>query len=394
MTEKSKSKDNKWKKAYFHTCIIFCIASVGLLTYTGIVFLEPDSEISYNEEAGLVVIIAILTLSTIYMIVDYYIFLKVRGWKKALFILASVLIIITGTETSLYILAAFHPRIHRHSPTLIWELTPNLNNARDSAEKYRVSTNSHGFRGKEISRKKPARQTRIMIIGDSTAFGYPFGDNENFTYFLEEKLKKEYPDEDIKVINTAVSGYSSFQGAQFMKEKGWGFSPDFLVIAFNNDPFIEPVEDRERVASAGLLPLLKTLYRSKLYVFIREKLMSARINPEDNVHYDPRKGKSRVLPQHLRKIYKYFLEEANKRGVRVIVISLPIRESFHNFPNLRSYRDIMQEETGDYGGEFVDFFNKWKNKYSDEVFIDDMHPTIEGHRKIAEELFERINNMK
>ncbi|MCD4785145.1 MAG: SGNH/GDSL hydrolase family protein [Candidatus Eremiobacteraeota bacterium] len=394
-TSKSKPAPTSWwKKAYFYMFVISCIASVGLFLYAWIVLESPGSEISYNEESGLAVILAVLTLSTIYMMVDYYIFLKVRGWKKALFILASVLIIITGAEISLYVLAAFHPRIHRHSPTLLWELTPELKNARDPAGKYRVSTNSHGFRGKEINMEKPAGQTRIMIIGDSTAFGYPFGDNENFACFLEEKLKKEYPGEDIRVVNAAVSGYSSFQGSQFMKEKGWGFSPDFLVIAFNNDPFVEPVEDRERTAFAGFLPFLKILYRSRLYVFLKEKLTSARINPEDDIHHDPRKGKSRVSPEHFREIYKYFLEEAGKRGVRVIVISLPIKESFHNFPRLRSYREIMKEETGDYGGEFVDLFNKWKNKYSDEIFVDDMHPTIEGHRKIADELFERINNIK
>jgi len=385
---------NQWKRVYFYTLIIFCIASIGILIYAGVIFLGTDAEVSYNEEAKLVVFIAFLILSTIYMILDYYIFLNVRGWKKTLFILISVLIIIAGMEMSLNILAAFHPRIHRHSPTLLWELTPGLNYAREPSGKYRVSTNSHGFRGNEISKKKPAGQTRIMIIGDSTAFGYPFDNNENFAYFLEEKLKKEYPGEDIRVINAAVSGYSSFQGSQFMKEKGWAFSPDILIIAFNNDPLIEPVEDRERVARDKLVPLLKILYKSKLYIVLKEKFTYARINPEDDIHYDPRDGKPRVSPEQLREIYKNFMEEAGKRGVRVIVVSLPTRDNFHNFPRLRSYREIMEEETGDYGGEFVDLFNEWKDKYSEDIFVDDMHPTIEGHRKIADKLFEKIKNMK
>ncbi|KKW38861.1 MAG: hypothetical protein UY85_C0021G0011 [Candidatus Peribacteria bacterium GW2011_GWB1_54_5] len=42
------------------------------------------------------------------------------------------------------------------------------------------TTNSYGFRGKEIPLEKPANTVRVLVVGDSVSFGHGVNDNQIF----------------------------------------------------------------------------------------------------------------------------------------------------------------------------------------------------------------------
>ncbi len=52
---------------------------------------------------------------------------------------------------------------------------------------YEAGVNVWGYRGDPVGRKKPG-ETRIMVLGGSTAFGYGLRWNESWPYFLEQKI--------------------------------------------------------------------------------------------------------------------------------------------------------------------------------------------------------------
>src|SRR5215470_11017427 len=52
---------------------------------------------------------------------------------------------------------------------------------------YSAGFNVWGYRGDTVGRKKP-NETRIIVLGGSTAFGYGLPSNESWPYFLEQEL--------------------------------------------------------------------------------------------------------------------------------------------------------------------------------------------------------------
>ncbi len=82
-----------------------------------------------------------------------------------------------------------------------------------------------------------------MILGDSAAFGHGVENDQTFSAYLEKILREEYPNKDIRTINTPVGGYSTFQVKQLLQDKGWMLTPDIKIVAVNNDQQAEWVED-------------------------------------------------------------------------------------------------------------------------------------------------------
>src|SRR3989344_4140928 len=104
------------------------------------------------------------------------------------------------------------------------------------------TTNSHGFRGKEISIEKPENTVRVLVVGDSISFGHGVNDNETYPYFLEQSLNEYLAGEEeapaFEVINTSVPGNSPFQEYHDMK-RGLAYDPDIIVLQITLNDIIE-----------------------------------------------------------------------------------------------------------------------------------------------------------
>jgi hypothetical protein len=90
----------------------------------------------------------------------------------------------------------------------------------------RVSFNSLGYRGRELALPKAADRTRVIILGDSIAFGLDVSDEETFTHLLDAR------DNGIEAANLAVQGYGPDQELIVLLDKGLRLDPDVVVLAF------------------------------------------------------------------------------------------------------------------------------------------------------------------
>lgn len=338
------------------------------------------------KEAG---IGAFLLLLTLYLCFDLIFFEKLKGWKKVLSVVLSVIIIIGGTEFVMGFFAANHPVMNRTHPTLFWEVSPNLMDINMGPAK--VLTNSHGFRSPEISLKKPEGQYRVIVLGDSSAFGHFVGNDQTFGAVLEKMLRIRHPGRDVRFINGAVLGYTSYQAATFMKERGWKFSPDLIIIGFNNDPQLEWKQDVERVPHPVILPIFRLLYKSNIYLSLKKFMLNQRMKKDHSFALQPgsRQQKNRVSPEQMKDNLTYLLNEGKKHNTKIIFISMPLQSVSHD---IRNYRRIMKELANNGEHPFLDLLDDWKKYPAHEVFLDVMHPTVKGHRIIAEDLYKIIED--
>lgn len=93
-----------------------------------------------------------------------------------------------------------------------------------------LTINSKGLRDREYAYEKPLGVKRILVLGDSYAWGYGVADADVFT----EKLEAALEGEAVKweVINTGVSGWSTDQQYLFLRDEGLKYSPDVVLLAF------------------------------------------------------------------------------------------------------------------------------------------------------------------
>ena len=110
-----------------------------------------------------------------------------------------------------------------------------------------VSINSEGLRDREFSFEKPPDVYRVMMLGDSTTFGWGVRQEDTAAKFLERKLNGDLPPRynRVEVMNTGVGNYDTVQEVTYYETIGWKYHPDLVVLVFFiNDPEPVPVEKK------------------------------------------------------------------------------------------------------------------------------------------------------
>jgi hypothetical protein len=110
-----------------------------------------------------------------------------------------------------------------YSGTYGWELRPGFRGY-DLGE---IATiNARGYRGPEHAARKPPGRTRVVMLGDSIAYGAGVKDDETFAALLEKRNPQ------LDVVNLAVGGYGTDQELIQLEQRGLGYAPDVVVLNF------------------------------------------------------------------------------------------------------------------------------------------------------------------
>lgn len=105
-----------------------------------------------------------------------------------------------------------------------------------------VSINKDGLRDREHPKVKEPGDVRIMMLGDSTMFGWGVGQDETIAKHVEQTLNKDAPSAFAEVINTGVGNYNTAMEVAYFLERGIAFKPDIVVLNyFINDAEPTPV---------------------------------------------------------------------------------------------------------------------------------------------------------
>lgn len=155
------------------------------------------------------------------------------------------------------------------NPARAYELVPG---AKGPAHRCFISINSHGMRDKERGMAKADRGHRVLVIGDSVAFGVHVEAEQTFPALLEERCVQQ--DIRTEVFNMGVIGYDTSQSLAFLEETGLAFDPDVVVLAH----CMNDVEDVS--VDIALLESLKVSRNPLARLRISEWLQVRRLNFE------------------------------------------------------------------------------------------------------------------
>jgi len=128
----------------------------------------------------------------------------------------------------------FNP--YRPDPVLSYALRENASTVHHETDfQVTVHTNALGLRGEPASREKAADTFRILVIGDSFAFGFGVEDDEALPARLAAELSVARP--GVEAINAGVPGWSADDYYLFLQTRGFELEPDLvLLVLTENDP--------------------------------------------------------------------------------------------------------------------------------------------------------------
>jgi hypothetical protein len=126
----------------------------------------------------------------------------------------------------------YHPEnmgtVIRFDPRLGWSLKPgsylrSVDNKRGLD--YRIRVNSQGMREREIAPDKKSTKKRILLIGDSIAFGTGVDAEWCLSSFMDRALGS-----DIEVLNGGVCGWGTDQELIYYESFARDLHPDVVVL--------------------------------------------------------------------------------------------------------------------------------------------------------------------
>jgi hypothetical protein len=96
---------------------------------------------------------------------------------------------------------------------------------------WKFTTNKQGFRNyKNFNYKKPEGMIRVISLGDSHTQGFEVRQDYTFSRIIEKYLRKDF--DNVEVINSGVSGFSTAEELLFLENEGIKYAPDFIVLGF------------------------------------------------------------------------------------------------------------------------------------------------------------------
>lgn len=119
-----------------------------------------------------------------------------------------------------------------------------------------VRINSQGLRDYEYSLQKPQGVYRVMMLGDSTTFGWGVEQRDTAAKFLERKLNGHLPPgyNKVEVLNAGVGNYDTVQEVTYYETLGRAFHPDLVILVFFiNDPEPVPTEKKGLLIDSSYL---------------------------------------------------------------------------------------------------------------------------------------------
>lgn len=326
---------------------------------------------------------------------------KRRLGLKLLLALLTPVVTIAGLEAGSYLFGTvpgpvqpvrdFHlSRIARYDRELFWSLVPGATNVAGRRE-----INDQGLRGLPL-RPKPPGAIRILSLGESTTYGWGVEALSTYSAVLERELCAAGT--TVQVLNAGVPGYSLWQGVQFLLRRSEAFAPDVVLLYFGHNDFLRVSYLGERAAPgtahAGLsdrelFELRETpTQRAAWWLSQHSNLCRWILQPsgQKKAPAQVATDKPRVSAQD-RRLALSLAQQHCADHSQTLVVLIPIYREFttHEQP-LRAVCEELGIATVDLAAEIPPRMTVPRERH----FVDPLHPSELGHRRIGELLAEKL----
>jgi hypothetical protein len=275
-------------------------------------------------------------------------------------------------------------KLFRPDPDLGWTPLPDLDLVRNNANggPWRIVTDAAGIRGP--SAWPDDGRTRLLVLGDSFAFGEGVDLRERFDTLVQERLS------NLAVVNLGVMGYGPDQ--QLIRARQW--KPTLrpgdvvLLLTYGNDfydlarashagrskPWLQET-DGGLIEHAPTIDFLDRL-RDRSYLFTLLTRSLARLG-----HAEPIGARLEHVGELYRKWVLQEVEDLIARGVRVVIAHHGDRVFELSFDV-----DAMFAATCPAVSGCLALDQALAGRPRDEVFLKDGHWAAGGHRIAAEQI--------
>ncbi len=115
-----------------------------------------------------------------------------------------------------------------------WTLNPGTAGWQHQEGTAWLAINREGFRGPEVTERKPPGTVRIAVLGDSFTEAQQVALESTFCAVMQRKLGECLAPGagPVQVLNFGVDGYGTTQELIALRRRVWRFDPDAVVLAF------------------------------------------------------------------------------------------------------------------------------------------------------------------
>jgi tetratricopeptide (TPR) repeat protein len=125
-------------------------------------------------------------------------------------------------------------------------------------------------------KEKPKNGYRIFVLGESSAAGFPYGNNVTFTRILNRRLSDAFPDKYIEVVNTGMTAINTYAQLDFMDEI-LQQKPDAILIYTGHNEYYGAlgVESMESLGkNRWTVKTILKLQKFKIYTLVQNLVTS------------------------------------------------------------------------------------------------------------------------
>jgi lysophospholipase L1-like esterase len=280
---------------------------------------------------------------------------------------------------------------------------------------YRINTD--GFRGPRHPRSRPPGGLRILVLGDSIAFGFGVREEETFPRVLETLLAKIATEGTVEVINLGVGGYNTWNEARLLEDIGVEYQPDLVMVQFSindlNDPTNHfgaqtnlvfgaipdaafPNPARSMGVASTHMALVRTCHLSELCGALHQRIANRR-EPRPitldsaRATATPVENTDRVEWRWLEERYQEMSQTAAGVGARFAILAFPYRDQVRGVgPHPVAMQLASLARRNDW--ILVNPLGAFRRarRQNEHLFLDLWHPTIVGHRIAAAEALHEL----
>ena len=341
--------------------------------------------------------------------------LLLLGGLVVSWMLAEVLVRIAGIEPGIHVIYRENFRLSEN-PLLKYDLQPLSPDGRSRI-------NAAGMRNDETSLEKPEGVYRIVIVGDSVAYGLTVDRQYAFPQQLEALLNGQaLPGRRYEVLNLGVSGYNIEQIIERLRVLGIPHAPDLVIYAYSlNDPQdfsleLQGLSAMQREAREELRPgrsLLRWLSHSKAFLLVWRSFQQPWTRPVRPARQSPdyvavvsgrhaeyfgqlHRGESwQRVEEGLGELAA--LTQSQSVPIRSLVAVLPIHLAGSARYPLSGLHVKIVEAARDQGLEALDLAPAVMGAAASTAaadFNDPFHPSPHGHRRVAQGLMDWVREFE
>jgi lysophospholipase L1-like esterase len=300
----------------------------------------------------------------------------------------------------------------RPHPYLLYTNAPNFTGAGHR------QTNSLGYRNEEFTIQKDKDTIRILCLGGSTTFMWPYIKDPQDTWSaqLERKLQA-VSGKHVQVINAGLSYGTSAEALAGYVFRHRHLQPDIIIYHGGGNDVLALFFDQYNAEYShfrghgnGLLPrpgersfLIRSNLAKYLYARWLEPVATVyftkpfwEVSPQDALE-----RVTRLEPEGFRRNVEYLVSLAKQSGSQIMLFGFLQARKENLAKNARAFAgyeealvlglqksyDVMAQVAHRHG---IPFLIPSQEKFKDEWFQDNCHLTVEGETMKADILFDRL----